>query len=147
MPPEESIKLMGTGEIVPSEEIAEEEVIIPRPEETAAPEENDSEENAQPQQGPRPAHPRVANEVQIEKILDNINAPGPLTRSRASHLASFCGHFAFVSIIKPTKVDEAFLEHEWIRAMQEELQQFELNNVWELVNRPDPRSTKKKTHP
>ena len=27
---------------------------------------------------------------------------------------------------------------EWIQAMQEELQQFELNNVWELVKRPDP---------
>ena len=66
MPPEESIKLMGTGGIVPSEEIAEEEVIIPHPEETDAPEENDSEENAQRQQGPRPAHPRVANEVQFE---------------------------------------------------------------------------------
>ena len=31
------------------------------------------------------------------------------------------------------------MEPEWIQAMQEELQQFELNNVWELVKRPDPR--------
>ena len=77
--------------------------------------------------------------MQIEKILDNINAPGPLTHSRASHLANFCGHFAFVSITEPIKVVEAFLEPEWIQAMQEELQQFELNNVWELVNCPDPR--------
>ena len=38
-----------------------------------------------------------------------------------------------------SKVDEAFLEPEWIQAMQEELHQFELNNVWELVKRPDPR--------
>ena len=30
------------------------------------------------------------------------------------------------------------MEPEWIQAMQEELQQFELNNVWELVKRPDP---------
>ena len=67
------------------------------------------------------------------------HAPGPLTRSRASHLSNFCGHFAFVSITEPTKVDEAFLEPEWIQAMQEELHQFELNNVWELVKRPDPR--------
>ena len=42
-------------------------------------------------------------------------------------------------ITEPTKVDEAFLEPEWIQAMQEELHQFELNNVWELVKRPDPR--------
>ena len=31
------------------------------------------------------------------------------------------------------------MELEWIQAMQEELQQFELNNVWALVKRPDPR--------
>ena len=54
-------------------------------------------------------------------------------------LANFCGHFAFVSIFEPKKVGEAFMEPEWIQAMQEELQQFELNNVWELVKRPAPR--------
>ena len=31
------------------------------------------------------------------------------------------------------------MEPEWIQAMQEELQQFKLNNVWEQVKRPDPR--------
>ena len=77
--------------------------------------------------------------MQVEKIIDDIEAPGPLPRSKASHLSNFCGHYAFVSITEPTKVDEAFLELEWIQAMQEELHQFELNNVWELVNRPDPR--------
>ena len=77
--------------------------------------------------------------MQVEKIIDDIEAPGPLTRSKASHLSNFCGHYAFVSITEPTKVDEAFLEPEWIQAMQEELHQFELNNVWELVKRPDPR--------
>ena len=54
-------------------------------------------------------------------------------------MSNFCGRYAFVSITEPTKVDEAFLEPEWIQAMQEELHQFELNNVWELVKRPDPR--------
>ena len=77
--------------------------------------------------------------MQVDKIIDDIEAPGPLTRSKASHLSNFCGHYAFVSITEPTKVDEAFLEPEWIQAMQEELHQFELNNVWELVKRPDPR--------
>ena len=77
--------------------------------------------------------------MQVEKIIDDIEAPGPLTRSKASHLCNFCGHYAFVSITEPTKVDEAFLEPEWIQAMEEELHQFELNNVWELVKRPDPR--------
>ena len=76
--------------------------------------------------------------MQVEKIINDIKAPGPLTRSKASHLSNFCGQCAFVSITEPTKVDEAFLEPEWIQAMQEELHQFELNNVWELVKRPDP---------
>ena len=77
--------------------------------------------------------------MQIERIINDIKAPGPLTCSKASHLSNFCGHFAFVSITEPTKVDEAFLEPEWIQAMQEELYQFELNNFWELVKWPDPR--------
>src|SRR3990170_3205791 len=42
MPPEESIKLLGTGEIVPSEEIAaDEEVVVSRREKNEHPDEND----------------------------------------------------------------------------------------------------------
>ena len=140
--PSESIKLMGTGEIILLEARAEEEIIISAPnqhEDTAQPKANaEDEDNDQQGQNLRPAHPHIANEVQIEKIIDSINAPGPLTRSRATQLANFCGHFAFVSIFEPKKVVEAFMESKWIQAMQEELQQFELNNVWELVKRLDP---------
>ena len=145
VPSSESIKLMGTGEIIPSEAHPEEELIISAPdqhEDNAQPEDISLNNNTdQQEQSLRPVHPCVANEVQIDRIIDNINAPGPLTRSRATQLANFCGHFAFVSISEPKKVEEAFMEPEWIQAMQEELQQFELNNVWELVKRPDPAST------
>ena len=141
--PEETIKFKATEDVIPTEESAEE--FIPEREERRAnapeenAEENGAEENADQIPRRQPAHPRVAKEVQVEKIIDDIEAPGPLTRSKASHLSNFCGHYAFVSITEPTKVDEAFLEPEWIQAMQEELHQFELNNVWELVKRPDPR--------
>ena len=141
--PEETIKFKATEDVIPTEESAEE--FIPEREENRAgapdenAEENGAEENADQIPQRQPAHPRVAKEVQVEKIIDDIEAPGPLTRSKASHLSNFCGHYAFVSITEPTKVDEAFLEPEWIQAMQEELHQFELNNVWELVKRPDPR--------
>ena len=141
--PEETIKFKATEDVIPTEESAEE--FIPEHEERRAnapeenAEENGAEENADQIPRRQPAHPRVAKEVQVEKIIDDIEAPGPLTRSKASHLSNFCGHYAFVSITEPTKVDEAFLEPEWIQAMQEELHQFELNNVWELVKRPDPR--------
>ena len=120
-PSNESIKLMGTGEIMPSEAQPEEELIISapnQPEDNAQTEDNPpNDDNDQQEQSLRPVHPRVANEVQIEKIIDNINAPGPLTRSRATQLANFYGHFSFVSISEPKKVAEAFMEPEWIQAM------------------------------
>ena len=117
--PKESIKFKATEDVIPTEESAEE--LIPEREERRAdaPEENGAEENADQIPQRQPAHPRVANEVQIEKIISDINIPGPLTRSRDSHLSNFCGHFAFVSITDPTKVNEVFLEPERIQAMQE----------------------------
>ena len=105
--PSETIKLMAPDQ----------------PDDNAQPEDNPSnDDNDQQEQNLRPVHPRVANDVQIDKIINSINAPGPLTRSRATQLANFCGHFAFVSISEPKKVAEAFMEPEWIQAMQEELQ-------------------------
>ena len=127
--PEEAIKLKATEDIVPTEEIAEE--VTPRTDgnQEDAPEEIAPEPIPQPRRNPQLAHPRIANEVELHKILDDINAPGPLTRSKASHLVNFCGHFSFVSITKPSKVAEAFMEPEWIQAMQDELLQFKLNYV------------------
>ena len=126
VPSSESIKLMETGEIIPSEAHPEEELIISAPdqhEDNAQPEVNaETEDNDLQGQSICPVHPRVANEVQIENIIDSIIAPGTLTRSRATQLANFCWHFSFVSISEPKKVIEAFMEPEWIQAMQEELQ-------------------------
>ncbi|XP_050890550.1 uncharacterized mitochondrial protein AtMg00820-like [Lathyrus oleraceus] len=42
---------------------------------------------------------------------------------------------AFVLQIEPSKVDEALGDDQWIVSMQEELNQFERNQVWELVPR------------
>ena len=84
VPSSESIKLRGTGEIIPSEAHPEEELIISAPdphEDNAQPEDIPSNnDNEQQEQSLRPIHPRVANEVQIERIIESINAPGPLTR-------------------------------------------------------------------
>ena len=44
---------------------------------------------------------------------------------------------AFTSQVEPRKVDDAFLEVEWVNAMHEELEQFERNEVWKLVPRPE----------
>ena len=72
--PEDSIKFKATKDVIPTKESAEE--FIPEHDEhqAGAPEENGAEENAPEEnadQIPRrqPAHPRIANEVQIEKII------------------------------------------------------------------------------
>ena len=44
--------------------------------------------------------------------------------------------FGLVSPIKPTSIDEALEDNDWILAMQEELNQFSKNDVWNLVPIP-----------
>jgi hypothetical protein len=41
-----------------------------------------------------------------------------------------------VSLIEPTSIDEALLDNEWVLAMQDELNQFTRNDVWDLVQKP-----------
>ena len=42
-----------------------------------------------------------------------------------------------LSVIVPTIVDEALSDDGWILAMQEELNQFQRNDVWDLVPKPE----------
>ena len=44
--------------------------------------------------------------------------------------------YAYVSILEPKSVESALEDSSWIMAMQEELSQFERNQVWELVPKP-----------
>src|SRR3954470_11526383 len=152
---------MGAGDIIPVDH-PEQTHIRPAPEEHPNPDANNPDDDPNPEcpdtpeapeadanesdnsdndapQDHLPRLPRVANEVQVDRILVDVNLPGPLTRARANRIANFCGNFSFVSISEHTKVTEAFQEAEWIQAMQDELLQFKLNDVWELVKRPDPR--------
>ena len=86
--PEDSIKFKAIEDVIPNEESAEE--FIPEREECRAnarednAEENGAEENADQVPRRQPAHPRVAKQVQVDKIINDIEAPGPLTRSKAS---------------------------------------------------------------
>ena len=41
-----------------------------------------------------------------------------------------------LSVIEPTTVDEALSDDGWILALQEELNQFQRNDVWDLVPKP-----------
>ena len=41
-----------------------------------------------------------------------------------------------ISLIEPISIDEALLGDGWIVAMQEELNKFQRNDVWDLVVKP-----------
>ena len=41
-----------------------------------------------------------------------------------------------VSLIEPTSIEEALLDKDWILAMEEELNRFSKNDVWDLVQKP-----------
>ncbi|GJS73192.1 retrovirus-related pol polyprotein from transposon TNT 1-94 [Tanacetum coccineum] len=69
----------------------------------------------------------------LENVIGNLNQR--TLRSQAQNQSNF---FCFISTIEPKNVNEALGDESWIVAMQEELNQFVANNVWELV--PQPRN-------
>ncbi|GJX30540.1 retrovirus-related pol polyprotein from transposon TNT 1-94 [Tanacetum coccineum] len=72
----------------------------------------------------------------FENVIRNLNQR--TLRSQAQNQSNF---FCFISTIEPKNVGNGRLgENSWIVAMQEELNQFVANDVWELV--PQPRNMK-----
>ncbi|GJW99792.1 hypothetical protein Tco_0183706 [Tanacetum coccineum] len=67
----------------------------------------------------------------LGNVIGNLNQR--TLRSQAQNQSNF---FCFISIIEPKNVNEALGDESWIVAMQEELNQFIANDVWELVQRP-----------
>jgi hypothetical protein len=66
-------------------------------------------------------------------IIDNINERTTRSRSRnASHFA----HSAFVATFEPKDIGHALSDPNWVNAMHVELENFERNQVWELVEPP-----------
>ena len=51
-----------------------------------------------------------------------------------------CLYHNFLSKEEPKKVEDALKDADWVTAMQEELNEFERNEVWKLVPRPKNRS-------
>jgi hypothetical protein len=76
-------------------------------------------------------HHQVAKDHPIDQIMGDISK-GVQTRSR---VASFCQHYSFVSFHEPKHVDEALVDPDWVMSVQEELNNFTINEVWELVER------------
>nr|KYP33754.1 Retrovirus-related Pol polyprotein from transposon TNT 1-94 [Cajanus cajan] len=75
---------------------------------------------------------RISRNHPLENIIGDITK-GVITRNS---LKEACNNMSFVSEIEVKNIDEALNDEHWINAMQEELNQFERNQVWDLVNRP-----------
>ncbi|GKA20865.1 retrovirus-related pol polyprotein from transposon TNT 1-94, partial [Tanacetum coccineum] len=67
----------------------------------------------------------------LENVIGNLNQR--TLRSQAQNQSNF---YYFISTIEPKNVNEALGDESWIVAMQEELNQFIANDVWELVPQP-----------
>ncbi|GJY73206.1 retrovirus-related pol polyprotein from transposon TNT 1-94 [Tanacetum coccineum] len=67
----------------------------------------------------------------LENVIRNLNQR--TLRSQAQNQNNF---YCFISTIESKNVNEALGDESWIIAMQEELNQFIANNVWELVPQP-----------
>nr|GEW57604.1 hypothetical protein [Tanacetum cinerariifolium] len=59
------------------------------------------------------------------------------TRLQLHEQALFCYYDAFLTYVKPKTYKDALTQSCWIKAIQEELNEFERLKVWELVPRPD----------
>ncbi|GJV20960.1 retrovirus-related pol polyprotein from transposon TNT 1-94 [Tanacetum coccineum] len=67
----------------------------------------------------------------LENVIGNLNQR--TLRSQAQNQSNF---YCFISTIEPKNLNEALGDKSWIVAMQEELNQFIANDVWELVPQP-----------
>jgi hypothetical protein len=81
----------------------------------------------------REAPRRVQVEHPPSRIIGDINKRMTWLRFRnASHFA----HSAFVATFEPKDIEHALSDPNWVNAMHEELENFERNQVWELVESP-----------
>jgi hypothetical protein len=81
------------------------------------------------QEAPR----RVQIDHPPSRIIGNINERTARSRSRnACHFA----HSAFVATFEPKDIGHTLSDPNGVKAMHEELENFERNRVWELVERP-----------
>ncbi|GKE76265.1 retrovirus-related pol polyprotein from transposon TNT 1-94, partial [Tanacetum coccineum] len=72
----------------------------------------------------------------LENIIGKLERPVS-TRLQLHEQALFCYYDAFLSSVEPKTYKDALTQSCWIKAMQEELNEFECLKVWELVPRPD----------
>ncbi|GJV75839.1 uncharacterized mitochondrial protein-like protein [Tanacetum coccineum] len=72
----------------------------------------------------------------IDNVIGDPSRPVS-TRHQLQDEALLCYFDAFLSSVEPKSYKEALMESCWIKAMQEELNEFECLEVWEFVPRSD----------
>ena len=72
----------------------------------------------------------------FELIIGDANASVQTRRATQDE----CLYSAFLSQDEPKVIEDALKDADWVLAMQEELNQFERNNVWKLVPKPKNRT-------
>jgi len=79
----------------------------------------------------------LPKEWKTPRVLTLDNVIGKIEKgvSTRNSINNFCKTMAFVSKEEPKNLEEALLDRNWITAMQEELNQFQYNEVWSLVPR------------
>ncbi|GJR12577.1 retrovirus-related pol polyprotein from transposon TNT 1-94 [Tanacetum coccineum] len=71
----------------------------------------------------------------LEQVIDKPTMPVQTRRQLAAD-PEMCMFALTVSIVEPKNIKEAMADSAWIKAMQDELHQFDRLNVWELVDKP-----------
>ena len=72
-----------------------------------------------------------------EVIVENMNELTPRKRIVDKYIANFVSYSCYLLQVEPTKVEEALQDESWVEAMHDELLQFQGNDVWTQVPRPE----------
>jgi surface antigen len=76
---------------------------------------------------------RVQVDHPASRIIGDINEC--TTQSRVGNNSHFA-HASFVATFEPKDIKHALSDHNWVNLVHEELENFERNQVWELVDPP-----------
>ena len=80
---------------------------------------------------------RIKKNHPPEDIVGDMNELTLRKRTVDKCVANFVSYSCYLSQVEPTKVEEALQDESWIEAMHDELLQFQRNDVWTLVPRPE----------
>ena len=84
---------------------------------------------------------RLSSRVKLnhppEVIVGNMNDLTLRKQIVDKCVANFVFYSCYLSQVEPTKVKEALQDESWVEVMHDELLQFQRNDVWTLVPRPE----------